>query len=142
MIYDLYCYYTLLGVYLRGMLDPQRTGKFAFYFEWISLRCGLDQNMIVLYGVEWRNPAQFNNTPYLLRIDELSVVIDVASLWGALHHRNAIKVNEIRFNKVNFYMEKLAANGAEKKEVKVLMINKGLLWFGLVWGALNLFCLR
>jgi hypothetical protein len=39
-----------LGLYLRSVLDPGRIGQFAFHFDWISLRCGLDQNMLVISG--------------------------------------------------------------------------------------------
>mmetsp|Transcript_55096 Transcript_55096/g.108809 ORF Transcript_55096/g.108809 Transcript_55096/m.108809 type:complete len:824 (+) Transcript_55096:48-2519(+) len=100
-----------LGLYLRSMLDRDHTGKFAFHFEWIALRLGLDQNMIVIKGIEWRNPPMFRNTPYLLRIDEVSFTVDAMSVYNAFTSKGkeAIRVNEIRFNKVYLHIEKLAA---------------------------------
>lgn len=56
-------------------------------------RCGLDQNMIVFSGIEWRNPPAFHHTPYLLRIDELSFIIDAESLWRAFCRKGALKVS-------------------------------------------------
>lgn len=100
-----------LGVYLRSLLDANRSGKFNFHFEWISLRVGLDQNMLVIHGLEWRNPPMFKHTPYLLRIDEISFVFDPISVYNAIKNKTAIKIHEIRFNKVALYMEKLTEGG-------------------------------
>ena len=98
----------ILGVYLRRKLDGDRTGKFAFYFDWIALRCGLDSNSIVFHGVTWRNPVLFKNTPYLLRIDEISIVVDIMSIYTAVRYNTSIRIKEIRFSKVTLYIEKLS----------------------------------
>lgn len=97
-----------LGLYLRSKLDASNSGKFNFHFEWISLRVGLDCNMLVIHGLEWRNPPMFKNTPYLLRIDEISFVVDPVSVYNAIKSNAAIKIQEIRFNKVALYIEKLS----------------------------------
>lgn len=97
-----------LGLYLRHKLDPAHTGQFAFHFEWIALRLGLDQNMVVVHGAEWRNPGAFRNTPYLLRIDEASVVFDVMSIYSAVTSNTPIRIKEIRFNTVKLHLEKLS----------------------------------
>jgi hypothetical protein len=98
-----------LGWFLRSKLDPTRSGKFNFHVDWIALRLGLDHNMLVLSGVEWRNPPMFKHTPYLLRISEISVVVDAMSVYRAIKNNEAIRVKEIRFNKVVLHMEKLAS---------------------------------
>lgn len=97
-----------LGLFLRSKLDPNRSGKFGFHVDWIGLRLGLDQNMVVVHGFEWRNPVVFKNTPYLLRIDEISIIVDALSLYRAFMQNKAIRVKEIRFNKVTLYLEKLS----------------------------------
>ena len=51
--------------------------------------------MIVLSGMEWRNPPSFHHTPYLLRIDELSFIVDAASVLKALSRTGAIKVRPV-----------------------------------------------
>jgi hypothetical protein len=105
-----------LGWFLRYKLDPTSSGKFAFHIDWIALRLGLDQNMVVVSGFEWRNPVVFKNTPYLLRIGEISVVVDAMSLYGAIMKNAPIKVKEIRVNRVTLYLEKLTAGGTAVKE--------------------------
>jgi hypothetical protein len=105
-----------LGWFLRYKLDPTSSGKFAFHIDWIALRLGLDQNMVVVSGFEWRNPVVFKNTPYLLRIGEISVVVDAMSIYGAIMKNAPIKVKEIRVNRVTLYLEKLTADGTAVKE--------------------------
>jgi hypothetical protein len=117
-----------LGWYLRSKLDPTRSGKFNFHFDWIALRLGLDQNMLVLSGVEWRNPPGFKHTPYLLRISEISFVVDAMSVYRAIKNNEAIRVKEIRFNKVVLHMEKLAGKvevSTEKTTISETVLSAG-----------------
>jgi len=61
--------------------------------------------MIVLSGIEWRNPPSFHHTPYLLRIDELSFIVDAASVLKALSRTGAIKVRQcVLFVHNNFFV--------------------------------------
>lgn len=97
-----------MGVYLRAMLDPEHIGQYAFHFDWVSLRCGLDQNMLVIAGLEWRNPPLFTNTPYFLRISEINFVIDSASVFRALTDEGeSIKISQVKLDKATIYLEKL-----------------------------------
>jgi hypothetical protein len=117
-----------LGWYLRNKLDPTRSGKFNFHFDWIALRLGLDHNMLVISGVEWRNPPMFKHTPYLLRISEISVVVDAMSVYRAIKNNEAIRVKEIRFNKVVLHMEKLTSKvevSTEKTTIAEIALGAG-----------------
>ena len=96
----------LLGVYLRSICDPDRIGIYAFHFDWVSLRVGLDQNMVVLHGFRWDNPALFKKTPYLLRINEVSLVIDAMSVYGAIVHGKSIKIPSIRIDQADIFVER------------------------------------
>ena len=79
---------------------PNITRRFLLF----NFRCGLDQNMIVLSGIEWRNPPSFHHTPYLLRIDELSFIVDAASVLKAMSRTGAIKVRQcVLFVYNNFF---------------------------------------
>ena len=103
-----------MGVYIRSLLDPEGTGQYAFNFDWISLRGGFDQNMLVISGFEWRNPSVYTNTPYLLRINEISFIIDIYSVYHAIMHNSAIKIHEIRLDKAHIYIEKLTQRSIDK----------------------------
>lgn len=96
----------LLGVYLRSVCDPDRMGIYAFHFDWVSLRVGLDQNMVVLHGFRWDNPALFKKTPYLLRINEVSLVVDAMSVYGAIVHGKSIKIPSIRIDQADIFVER------------------------------------
>jgi len=95
-------------VYLRTILDPENIGQYAFHFDWISLRCGLDQNMLVIAGLEWRNPPMFTNTPYFLRIQEINFVIDAMSVYRAVMFKESIKISQIKLDRAGIYLEKLS----------------------------------
>lgn len=97
-----------LGVYLRTILDPEQIGQYAFHFDWVSLRCGLDQNMLVIAGLEWRNPPMFTNTPYFLRIHEINFVIDAMSVYRAIVFGESIKISQIKLDRASIYLEKLS----------------------------------
>jgi hypothetical protein len=96
----------LLGVYLRSICDPDRMGIYAFHFDWVSLRVGLDQNMVVLHGFRWDNPALFKKTPYLLRINEVCLIIDAMSVYGAIIHGKSIKIPSIRIDQADIFVER------------------------------------
>jgi len=95
-----------LGIYLRSICDPDRLGIYAFHFDWVSLRVGLDQNMVVLHGFRWDNPPLFKKTPYLLRINEVSLVIDAMSVYGAIIHGKSIKIPSIRIDQADIFVER------------------------------------
>jgi len=103
----------LAGCYLREILDPDRRGQYRFHFEWISLRMGFDQFNLVVHGLEWRNPSQwpFYNTPYLLRVDEINVVLSSYScLYNSIRHKIPIKLRQIRIEGLNLNIER-STNG-------------------------------
>jgi hypothetical protein len=103
-----------LSYYLQTSLDPDRIGQYQFNFKWISLRFGLDQNMLVISGLEWRNPPEFTDTPYLLRIDEISFIIDPWSVYGAVMHDKSIRIKEIKLDKATIHIEKLTQASIDK----------------------------
>ena len=96
----------LAGRYLREILDPDRRGQYSFHFDWISLRV-----------LEWRNPSQqqvFRNTPYLLRVDEINVVLSsYSSLYSSIRHKTPIKIRQIRIEGLTLNIERSTAKGSE-----------------------------
>jgi len=116
-----------LGLYLRTMLDPEHIGQYAFQFDWVSLRCGLDQNMLVVAGFEWRNPPLFTNTPYFLRINEISFVIDSTSVYRALRDdKESIKITQIKLDKATIYLEKLSQRSIDRATARAAHRNPTL----------------
>jgi len=107
----------MAGRYLREILDPDRRGQYSFHFDWISLRVGFDQFNLVVHGLEWRNPSQqqaFRNTPYLLRVDEINVVLSsYSSLYSSIRHKTPIKIRQIRIEGLTLNIERSTAKGSE-----------------------------
>ena len=82
-------------------------GKFAFHFQWISLRLGLDENNIVIYGFTWRNPTEdFKSSPYVLYTEQVCIRFDSWSLIQSMRCNTSIKIKEIRIENVNICIEK------------------------------------
>jgi hypothetical protein len=107
----------LAGRYLREILDPDHRGQYSFHFDWISLRVGFDQFNLVVHGLEWRNPSQqqaFCNSPYLLRVDEINVVLSsYSSLYSSIRHKTPIKIRQIRIEGLTLNIERSTAKGSE-----------------------------
>jgi hypothetical protein len=103
-----------LTYYVQTKLDPDKIGQYQLSFKWISLRFGLDQNMLVLSGFEWRNPPEFTKSPYFIHIDEVSLTFEPWSVYGAVMHDTAIKVKEIRLYKARIHLERLTQNSIDK----------------------------
>lgn len=110
-----------LGYYIRSLLDPQNSGIFGFHFDWVSLRVGLDSNMLVLHGFEWRNPPEFTHTPYFIRIDEVGFQIDAASAYDAIMHGGSIRVHHIKLDRVELYIEKLNERSIKRAQENGLL---------------------
>jgi len=75
-----------LGFYLRSILSTPK-GGFLMFFDWISLRCGFDNNEIVISGFQWRNPHKFQNetkSKFFILIRKLTIRFDLQSLFDAL----------------------------------------------------------
>jgi hypothetical protein len=103
-----------LTLFLQIVLDPERTGKFQLSFKWISLRFGLDQNMLVISGFQWSNPSEFTNTPCFIHIEEVSLSFDPWSVYEAVMHNKPIKIKEIRLFKARVHLEKLTQKSVER----------------------------
>lgn len=112
-----------LGYYIRSLLDPQAAGIFGFHFDWISLRVGLDSNMLVLHGFEWRNPPEFTNTPYFIRIEEIGFQIDAMTVYDAIMRGGSIKVRHLKLDGVELYIEKLSERSINRAQANGLLKN-------------------
>jgi len=92
-------------------------GQFAFHFHWISLRLGLDENNIVIYGLTWRNPTDdFKSSPYVLFIEQICIRFDCWSLIQSIRWNKSIRIKEIRIENVNIYIEKCSHKKDDDKK--------------------------
>ena len=98
----------LAGYLIRSQMDPEKTGKFNIHIEWISFRVGLDWNQVVIHGIEWRNPPGFNSDKhgFLLRIVEVSLAIDVLSVYRAVTTDASIHINSFIISGVDIHIKR------------------------------------
>jgi hypothetical protein len=95
-----------LGFLVRTLMDKHWTGAFNIHIDWIAFRLGLDQNQICIYGVEWKNPKFFTNTPYLLRVGEITIEFAPLSILNAFFRGKAMKIPEIKLDGITMHIEK------------------------------------
>eukprot|EP01038_Epipyxis_sp_PR26KG_P015046 gene15046-20245_t len=140
---------TLVGYLIRSNLgcNPPETEKFNISIGWISLRLGLDHNEIVIADILWKNTTRFDKSPYFIRIKEISIVIDIWSIYPALFSKNnndeliekSVIIEEIKIDYVDIHVEKstdsdhslsvwsaLGAETPEQEKSILTTINNGL----------------
>ena len=127
----------IAGYLIRCEKDPEKTGKFNIHIEWISFRVGLDWNQVVIHGIEWRNPPGFNNTPWLLRIDEVSVAIDVLSVFRAITTDASIHIQGIFVKGIDLHIERYSPSEDPSQEGRLPQLKRGALNFNVATGAVD-----
>jgi hypothetical protein len=127
----------IAGYLIRSKLDPEKTGKFNIHIEWISFRVGLDWNQVVIHGIEWRNPPGFINTPWLLRIEEVSVAIDVLSVFRAITTDASIHIQSIFARGVDLHIERYSPSGDPSQIGRLPDLKRGALNFNVATGAVD-----
>lgn len=97
-------------MFLRSKLGCEPSGKFNINIEWISLRFGFEKNQIVLSNFEWKNTPTFKNTPYFIKINEITLSFDIYTIYYAItdpkNEFNSIRIHDISIDTINIYIEK------------------------------------
>jgi Ca2+-binding EF-hand superfamily protein len=137
----------IAGYLIRSKLDPEKTGKFNIHIEWISFRVGLDWNQVVIHGIEWRNPPGFNSGKhiFLLRIVEVSLAIDVLSVYRAVTTSSSIHINSFIISGVDIHIKRhsnrvngtLDRNDNNALNGKEPLLRNGVLNFSAAVGAVD-----
>jgi hypothetical protein len=98
----------LLTQYLQSkLLAPD--GSYNLTVDWISLRIGLDRNEVIFHGLTFHNPPQFQQTPYFIRVEETTVIVDLLSLVDVFvlgNKKRSIHIFLWEFDGIDFYVEK------------------------------------
>jgi hypothetical protein len=110
-----------LGFYLRSILSTPK-GGFLMFFDWISLRCGFDNNEIVISGFQWKNPHKFQNetkSKFFILIRKLTIRFDLQSLFDALlgrtdnhGNRSVLRIWSVEIDGLDVRIER----GKQKKD--------------------------
>jgi hypothetical protein len=127
----------IAGYLIRSEKDPEKTGKFNIHIEWISFRVGLDWNQVVIHGIEWRNPPGFINTPWLLRIEEVSVAIDVLSVFRAITIDTSIHIQSIFVRGIDLNIERYSPSEDPSQIGRLPDLKRGALNFNVATGAVD-----
>ena len=127
----------IAGYLIRSEKDPEKTGKFNIHIEWISFRVGLDWNQVVIHGIEWRNPPGFINTPWLLRIEEVSMAIDVLSVFRAITTDASVHIQSIFARGVDLHIERYSPSEDPSLENRLPDLKRGALNFNVATGAVD-----
>ena len=127
----------IAGYLIRSEKDPEKTGKFNIHIEWISFRVGLDWNQVVIHGIEWRNPPGFINTPWLLRIEEVSVAIDVLSVFRAITTDTSIHIQSIFVRGIDLNIERYSSFKDPSQIGRLPDLKRGALNFNVATGAVD-----
>lgn len=88
----------------KSMNDPK--GIWNIHIGWISYRCFLDHNEVVIHHALWRNPKDFNRSPYLIMFKELSASFDLLELIELIRTGKDIKFDQIVLDGVEIYFER------------------------------------
>ena len=106
-----------LGVILRYALRQSYTANrhlFDIHIGWVSYRGFMDHNQLVIHNILWRNPPEFKDTPYLLRIRQLSVSFNPFNLVS--FHKNGelkgLEFGDILIDGFELYFEKANTDDA------------------------------
>ena len=126
----------LVGYLIRSDKDHEKSGKFNIHIEWISFRLGLDWNQVVIHGIEWRNPPGFNKTPWLLRIEEVSVAIDLLSVFKALTADASINIQSICIRDMDIHTERYTPSVDTSPDER-LHVKNGALNFTVATGVVE-----
>jgi len=130
----------IAGYLIRSKLDPEKTGKFNIHIEWISFRVGLDWNQVVIHGIEWRNPPGFNagKHKFLLSIAEVSLAIDVLSVYRAVTTYSSIHINSFIISDVDIHIKRHSNNNNNTLNGnEPLLFRDGVLNFSAAVGAVD-----
>jgi hypothetical protein len=87
------------------MNDPK--GIWNIHIGWISYRCFLDHNEVVIHHALWRNPKDFNRSPFLIMFKELSVSFDLFELIELIRTGKDIIFDQIVLDGVEIYFERM-----------------------------------
>ena len=81
-------------------------GQYDIHIGWASYRGFLDKNQVVLSNVVWRNPPQYDKSPYMLRIKELSVSFSIMALYRTIKYGKVLSFDQVIIDSVEVYFEK------------------------------------
>lgn len=108
------CSHRLFGFILQqyvSRLLANQSGAFNFKFGWVTVRLGLDVNVIAIHDFYWMNPDQFLHTPYLLRVDSLLVRFTPSALFNCFIKQQDLAIESIEIDKITIHIEKEKKSG-------------------------------
>lgn len=100
----------IVGIILRSYLRKSvvnKTGRYDIHFGWISYRGIFDLNQILIRDFMWRNPPEFEKTPYLIRCKAIAISFSLPVLINMiLNNFNKIVLGEILIDSLEVYFER------------------------------------
>lgn len=112
------------------------SGAFNIHIGWISYRGIFDRNELVISNLIFRNPPQYTKTPFFLLIKEVSVAIDMSSIFSLLVRGEPFVIEHIIVNGLELFVERsdnpdipvlnvFAALGAHNRDKERRMLVEG-----------------
>lgn len=109
----------IAGFILRGLLRQtwiEQSEIWNIHFGWIAYRGLIDHQQIVFHDVIWLNPAEFNQTPFIVYVKEITISVGIVDLVTILRGMSdlpalTIHIDEITIDGAELYIER-ASDGA------------------------------
>lgn len=91
-------------------------GTFDFDIGWISYRGPFDRNEIVVSNIIFRNPPEYNKTPFLLHVKEVCIAVDMISVFSLITGglKDPLVVDHVVVQGVELFLEKVSDEGASE----------------------------
>ena len=74
----------LIGAVINFFLEAKlktELGAFDMTVDWVTLRMGFDHNEVIVSNFIWHNPPQFEKAPFFLKLEQVSIVVDLRTTF-------------------------------------------------------------